>query len=119
VFSKSTLYAGANLERLITNTQGFYFGVTPRWVDISERAVNGVVSPSDLHWQYGGVSYHVGYVLELPSAHKGNFTNFIGVVIRDAPIYPILLEWRVSLGFLQRRGRHDFGARLKDRNPYE
>jgi hypothetical protein len=119
VSSKSSLYASVRLERLITNTQGFYFGVTPKWVDIKERVTDGVVSPSDLHWQYGGVSYHLGYVLELPSAHKGNFTNFIGVVIRDAPSYPILFEWRVSLGLLRRRGRHDFGARLKDRNPYE
>jgi len=119
VFSRSTLYAGVGLERLITNTQGFYFEVTPKWVDIKERVIDGVVSPSDLHWQYGGVSYHTGYVLELPSAHKGNFTNYIGVVIRDAPTYPILFEWRVSSGFLRRRGRHDFGARLKDRNPYE
>jgi hypothetical protein len=118
-FSKSTLYAGASVERLITNTQGFYFGVTPKWVDINERAIDGVVSPSGLHWQYGGVSYHTGYVLELPSAHKGNFTNYIGVVIRDAPAYPILFEWRVSLGFLRWRGRHDFGARVGDRNPYE
>jgi hypothetical protein len=65
------------------------------------------------------VSYHTGYVLELPSAHLGNFSNYIGVVIRDAPAFPILFEWRVSMGFLRQRGRHDFGARLKDRNPYE
>ena len=119
VFSKSTLFAGVGLERLITNTQGFYSEVTPKWVNISERVIDGVVSPSGLHWQYGGVSYHAGYILELPSAHKGNFTNSIGVVIRDAPSHPILFEWRVSVGFLRRRGRHDFGARLGDRNPYE
>ena len=119
VFSKSTLFAGAGLERLITNTQGFYSEVTPKWVDISERVIDGVVSPSGLHRQYGGVSYHAGYILELPSAHKGNFTNSIGVVIRDAPSHPILFEWRVSVGFLRRRGRHDFGARLGDRNPYQ
>ena len=119
VFSRSTLFAGVGLERLITNTQGFYSEVTPKWVDISERLIDGVVSPFAVHWQYGGVSYHAGYVLELPSAHKGNFTSFIGVVIRDAPSHPILFEWRVSVGFLRRRGRHDFGARLRDRNPYE
>jgi hypothetical protein len=119
MLSKSTLYAGVGLERLITNTQGFYFEMTPKWVDIKERVIDGVVSPSGLHWQYGGVSYHTGYVLELPSAHKGNFSNYIGVVIRDAPAFPILFEWRVSMGFLRQRGRHDFGARLKDRNPYE
>jgi hypothetical protein len=119
VYSRSTLFAGVGVERLITNTQGFYSELTPTWVEISERVTNGMVSPSGLHWQYGGVSYHAGYVLELPSAHKGNFTNYIGVVIRDAPSYPILFEWRVSLGFLRRRGRHDFGARAGDRNPYE
>jgi len=119
LFSRSTMYAGARLERLVTNTQGFYFGATAKWVDISTRVVNGVASPSDLHWQYGGVSYHVGYVLELPSAHKGNFTNHVGVVIRNAPLYPILFEWRVSFGILRQRGRHDFGARLGDRSPYQ
>jgi len=31
----------------------------------------------------------------------------------------MLFEWRVSVGFLRRRGRHDFGARRGDRNPYE
>ncbi len=119
VFSRSTLFAGAGLERLITSTQGFYSEVTPKWVDISERVIDGVVSPSGLHWQYGGVSYHAGYILELPSAHRGNFTNFIGVVIRESPSHPILFEWRASVGFLRRRGRHDFGARRGDRNPYE
>lgn len=119
VYSKSTMFAGVRFERLITNTQGLYFGVTPKWVDISKRVINGVISPSNLHWQYGGVSYHLGYVLELPSAHKGNFTNHIGVVIRDTSSYPVLFEWRVSFGILRRRGPHDFGARLGDRNPYE
>jgi hypothetical protein len=119
LFSKSTIFAGARIERLVTNTQGFYFGATPKWLNISERDINGVISTSDLHWQYGGVSYHVGYLLELPSAYKGNFTNHVGVLFRDAPAYPIMFEWRVSFGFLRSRGRHDFGARLGDRNPYE
>jgi hypothetical protein len=119
VFSNSTMYSGARFERPVTNTQGFYFAVTPKWVDISKKVVNGVISPSDLHWQYGGVSYHLGYVVELPSEHKGNFTNHIGVVIRDAPSYPVLFEWRVSFGFLRQRGRRNFGAALGDRNPYE
>ncbi len=119
IYSRSTLYAGVHLERLVTNTQGFYFAVTPKWVDISEQVVNGAPAPSSPHWQYGGVSYHVGYIIELPSAHKGNFTNEIGVVIRDAPQAPILFEWRVSFGFLRERGRHEFGARVGDRNPYE
>jgi hypothetical protein len=119
VYSKSTLYAGAGVQRLLTNTQGFYFEATPKWVDISERFVNGTLAPSDPHWQYGGVSYHTGYILELPGARKGTLVNSIGVVIRSAPAYPILFEWRVGLAFLRRRGRHDFGARVADRNPYE
>ena len=119
VFSRQTLFAGVRLERLVTNTQGFYFAVTPKWVDISMRVVNGVSVPSAPYWQYGGVSYHVGYIIELPSAHKGNFTNHIGVVIRDVPQSPVLMEWRVSFGFWRERGRHEFGARSGDRNPYQ
>ena len=119
VFSRSTMFPGARVERLITNTQGLYFAVTPKFVDISERAVNGVISPSPFHWAYGGISYHFGYVLELPSAHKGNLTHHIGALIGAAPGYPVLFEWRVSFGFFRTRGRHDFGARLADRNPYE
>lgn len=119
IFSRNTMFAGARIERLITNTQGFYFAATPKLVDISVRAAGGVVSPAPLHWQYGGVSYHFGYVLELPSAHKGNLTQHIGALIGASPAYPLLFEWRVSLGFLRQRGRHDFGARPSDRNPYE
>jgi hypothetical protein len=119
IFSRRTLLAGVRVERLLTNTQGFYIAATPKWVDISERVVSGAPAASDRHWQFGGVSYHIGYVLELPSAHKGNFTNHIGVVIRDAPQAPIMLEWRVSFGVLRQRGRHDFGARVSDRNPYQ
>jgi hypothetical protein len=119
ILSRSTMFAGVRVERLITNTQGFYFAATPKLVDISERAAGGVISPAPLHWQYGGVSYHAGYILELPSAHKGNLTQEIGALIGSSPFYPVLFEWRVSLGFLRQRGRHDFGARLTDRNPYE
>jgi len=119
VYSRSTMFAGARIERLITNTQGLYFAVTPKFVNISEREINGVLSPSPFHWQYGGVSYHFGYVLELPSAHKGNLTQHIGALIGASPEFPVLLEWRVSFGFLRTRGRHDFGARLRDRNPYQ
>ena len=75
VYSTSTMYTGVRVERLITNTQGLYFAVTPKFVDISVRSVNGVISPSPLHWAYGGLSYHFGYVLELPSAHKGNLDS--------------------------------------------
>lgn len=64
-------------------------------------------------------SYHFGYVLELPSAHKSNLTHHVGALIGVVPGYPVLLEWRVSFGFLRTRGRHDFGARLGDRSPYQ
>ena len=118
VNSRSTMFAGLRFERFVTHTQGFYFGATPEWVDISLRAIDGVVSPAGLHWQYNGVSYHAGYVLELPSARWGNLTNHLGVVIRSAPTQPVLFEWRVSMGLFRRRGRHNFGARPGDRNPY-
>lgn len=119
VFSRTTMFAGARVERLVTNTQGFYFAGTPKIVDISERAAGGIISPAPLHWQYGGISYHFGYVLELPSAHKGNLIQQVGALIGSSPQYPVLFEWRVSLGVLRQRGRHDFGARPSDRNPYE
>jgi hypothetical protein len=119
VMSKSTMYAGVRFERLITNTQGLYFAVSDKWGDISERFVNGAVLPSAPHWQYGGVSYHAGYVLELPSAHKGNMIHHVGALIGSVPGYPVLFEWRVSFAFFRQRGRHDFGARVRDRNPYD
>jgi len=118
IFSNSTMYIGARVERLITNTQGLYFAVTPKIVEISQRDVNGAILPAPLHWAYGGVSYHFGYVLELPSAHKGNLTHHIGALVGGIPGFPVLLEWRVSFGFLRTRGRDTFGARLGDRNPY-
>jgi hypothetical protein len=119
IYSHRSIYAGVRVERLITNTQGFYFAVTPKFVDISVAAANGMTSPSPLHWQYGGPSYHAGYVLELPSAHKGNLTQHIGALIGASPYFPVLFEWRVSLGFLARRGSHEFGAKIDDRNPYQ
>jgi hypothetical protein len=118
VYSNSTMFAGVRVERLITNTQGLYFAVTTKIPDISVRSVNGALSPSPLHWAYGGLSYHFGYVLELPSAHKGNLTHHIGALIDSVPGFPVLLEWRVSFGFLRTRGRHKFGANVKDPNPY-
>jgi len=118
VNSTSTMYTGVRVERLITNTQGLYFAVTPKFVDISVHAVNNVISPSPLHWAYGGVSYHFGYVLELPSAHKGNMIHHIGALVGSVPGYPFLLEWRVSFGFFRTRGRDKFGARQGDRDPY-
>ena len=117
-YSTSTLYTGVRVERLITNTQGLYFAATPKFVDITVRDVNGSLVPAPLHWGYGGVSYHFGYVLELPSAHKGNLVHHIGALVGSVPGYPFLLEWRVSFGFLRTRGRDKFGAQLGDRDPY-
>jgi hypothetical protein len=114
VTSQSTMYAGFLTERMLTNTQGLYFALTPEWVYTAAAA-----SPATLSWQYGGLVYHTGYVLELPNAHKGNFTNHIGIQIQNAPYRPVLFEWRVSFGFFRQRGRHDFGARSTDPNPYE
>jgi hypothetical protein len=119
LYSKSTMMVGARVERLITNTQGFYFGVTPEWADLSTPGIGGAGSPPTSHWEYGGVSYHIGYVLELPSAHKSNLTNHVGVVIREGIGHRALFEWRVSFGLWRQRGRHSFGARSSDRNPYE
>ena len=116
VRSESTMYAGVRVERMITNTQGFYFALTPAWVHAAPVAA---ASPAAPIWQYGGLVYHTGYLLELPSAHKGNFTNHIGIQIQNSPYYPVLFEWRMSFGFFRQRGRHDFGARPTDRNPYE
>lgn len=113
------MFVGARVERLITNTQSLCFAVTPKFVDISERAVNGLISPVTLRWQCAGVSCHFGYLLELPRAHKSNLTHQIGALIGAAPGFPVLFEWRVSFGFLRARGRHAFGARVGDRNPYE
>jgi hypothetical protein len=117
-YSTSTLYTGVRVERLITNTQGLYFAATPKFVDITVRNVNGTLSPSPLHWAYGGVSYHFGYVLELPSAHKGNLVHHIGALVGSVPGFPLLLEWRVSIGFLRTRGRDKFGAEVGDPDPY-
>lgn len=111
----SMMYTGARLERMITNTQGFYFGVTPEWANISTRSANGILSPADPRWVYGGLWYRIGYILELPSRHKGNFTNQIGAMFQS---WTVRFEWRVSFGVLRRRGEHEFGARRTDRNPY-
>jgi hypothetical protein len=106
-------------ERPVTHTQGFYFGVLPEWVNVGTKAQGNSLVPTCDYWKYNGLTYHAGYVLELPRAHMGNITNHIGVEIRDSPTYPVVFEWRVSFGFFRYRGRHDFGARPDDRNPYE
>jgi len=103
--SVSMMHAGPRLERMVTNTQGFYFGVTPEWISVQPGP-----------WQYSGIWYRAGYVLELPSKRWGNLTNHIGVMFHGSMVR---FEWRVSLGILRQRGRHDFGARPNDRNPYQ
>jgi hypothetical protein len=117
-FSRSTMWVGARIERMVTNLQGLYFGVTPELANISAQVTGTGLTPADPHWRYTGMSYHAGYLFELPSTHKGNFTNHIGITFRNDPHY-VQFEWRVSFGFLRRRGRHDFGARRDDRNPYQ
>jgi hypothetical protein len=117
--SRSTMFAGPRFEFPVTHTQGFYFGLMPEWVNIATRAEGNSLVPTGDYWKYNGLTYHTGYVLELPRAHMGNITNHIGVEIRNSPVYPVLFEWRVSFGFFRNRGRHDFGARPEDRNPYE
>jgi hypothetical protein len=114
----SSIFAGTHLERLITNTQGFYVGFTTKWSDIPVPSTNGASSALDRRWQYAGMAYRAGYILELPGARRGSFVNQVGVVIQGSPA-PILFEWRISLGFLRKRGRTDFGGRRGDRNPYE
>jgi hypothetical protein len=115
---RSSIFAGTHLERLVTNTQGFYFGFTAKWSDILVPSINGASAALDRRWQYAGMAYRAGYILELPSARRGSFVNQVGAVIQGSP-YPILFEWRISLGFLRKRGRTDFGGRRGDRNPYE
>jgi hypothetical protein len=114
--SASEMYTGARFERFITNTQGFYFGVTPGWANLPIPVANGATPSTARSWQYDGLWYRIGYILEIPSQHKGNFTNQIGVVLQGSTVR---FEWRMSFGILRRRGRHDFGASAGDRNPYQ
>jgi len=115
--ASSSEFVGAHVERLVTASQGFYFGATTKWSDINVSPSGGASSPLDHRWQYGGVAYRTGYIVELPSAHHGSLVNQVGVVLQGPP-YPVLFEWRISLGFLRKRGRTEFGARRDDRNPY-
>ncbi len=113
--SAAKMDTGVRFENLVTSTQGFYFGITPEWADISGTVTNGVLSFRGQRWQYSGLWYRAGYLLELPSQHKGNFTNQLGVEFQGSTFH---FEWRMSFGILRRRGRHDFGAAAGDRNPY-
>ena len=43
-------------------------------------------------------------------------THHVGYLVHGKGVR---FEWRVSLGLLRRRGRHSFGIRETDRNPYQ
>lgn len=109
-------YAGMRYERLLTGTQGFYFGVTPLFERQTTEAINGVAIAPDSRWIYQGVWYRAGYIFELPFQKKGNMTHHVGYVIHGKSFR---FEWRVSLGVLRYRGRHWFGISENDPSPYQ
>jgi len=109
-------YAGIRYERLLTGTQGFYFGVTPLFERQTTLAVNGVAVTPDSRWVYQGVWYRGGYIFELPFQKKGNMTHHVGYLIHGKTFR---FEWRVSLGLVRLRGRHSFGIRESDLDPYQ
>jgi hypothetical protein len=114
-FSSAT-YFGARYERLLTSTQGFYFGATPLFLRATPLAPDGTaLRPSQ--WGYDSTWYRAGYIFELPFQHKGNMTHHVGLLF--APQHRMRMEWRVSLGTLRRRGRNSFGIRPADPNPYQ
>ena len=108
------MYAGVRYERLLTGTQGFYFGVTPQFGRLTTVGVNGNRVSPDSRWEYNGVWYRAGYIFELPFQKKGNMTHDVGYLVHGKGVR---FEWRVSLGLLRRRGRHPFGISETDRNP--
>lgn len=110
-------YFGARFEQLLTNTQGFYFGVDPLFRQSSTDRVNGQKVQSSPQWAYEGTWYRVGYMLELPLRRYGNMTHYVGIAILNPSTFRF--EWRVGFGFLRKRGRDNFGIRAKDANPYE
>jgi hypothetical protein len=106
---------GTRFERFLTNTQGFYGGFSAILRRHASQIAGGPLV-SHPHWEYEGIWYRLGYVLELPSQHKGNMTHHIGVVFHGRTFR---FEWRASLGVLRRHGRDHFGIRHKEANPYE
>lgn len=114
-FSSAT-YFGARYERLLTSTQGFYFGATPLFLRATPLAPDGTPLARS-QWGYDSLWYRAGYIFELPFQHKGNMTHHVGLLF--APEHRMRMEWRVSLGTLRRRGRDSFGIRPTDPNPYE
>ena len=113
----SETYVGARYEQLLTNTQGFYFGVDPLFHKFNIARVNGQPVSSTASWQYEGAWVRVGYLLELPTRRFGNMAHYVGVSFPN--FHTVRFEWRVGLGLLRRRGRHDFGIRSDDPNPYQ
>jgi len=112
----SATYFGARYERFLTNTQGFYGGVTPLFRHVATEVVDSGAAPAGARWQYDSMWYRVGYILELPSHKKGNMTHHLGVMFNGRTAR---FEWRVSLGLFRRHGRNSFGIRESDPNPYE
>ncbi len=113
----SQAYLGARYERLVTNSQGFYFGATPLFRHFANETVNGVPATLAPHWQYDSLWLRAGSIFEMPFQKKGNMTHYVGVAFQG--LQGIRFEWRVSLGLLRRRGRTNFGIRPDDANPYE
>jgi hypothetical protein len=110
-------YFGARFEQLLTNTQGFYFGVDPLFRQSAIDRVNGQKVQSAPQWEYEGTWLRFGYLLELPLRKYGNMTHYVGISILDPSTFRF--EWRVGFGFLRRRGRDHFGIRATDPNPYQ
>ncbi len=109
----SPTYFGLRYERFLTNAQGFYGGATPLFVRSATDIGGGPPAPQ---WEYQGVWYRLGYILELPSRKRGNLTHHLGVAFHGTTFR---FEWRVSIGLLRRQGRSTFGIRKTDPNPYE
>jgi hypothetical protein len=110
-------YVGFRFEQLLTNTQGVYFAVNPLFYKFGVLNFNGQPVPFQYRWQYESVWYRVGYLLELPTRRFGNWTNYLGTSFPD--FHKARFEWRTSFGLWRRRGRHTFGIRRDDPDPYQ
>jgi len=112
------MYAGLRYERLLTNSQGFYGGVTPHFRRRRLESVNGAPLNAPAEWDYDGVWYRLGYIIELPFRAKGNMAHHVGIVFNPKR-GSARFEWRLSFGFLRHRGRDRFGLKASDRNAYQ
>jgi hypothetical protein len=112
----SATYFGARYERFLTNTQGFYGGFTPLFRRHASNVTGSGPLQSSSGFEYEGIWYRVGYILELPSHKKGNMTHHLGALIHGKTFR---FEWHASLGLFRRHGRDNFGIRARDRNPYQ